>query len=445
MKDHNLETYAINENESLGRIYSYSSGIEINDNESIYAKDSRRILHSESFNRLRDKTQVFPVTDEKTNSLSRMAHSMQVAQLSADIANVLHLNPEISYTLGLLHDIGHAPFGHLGQDVLNELMKDFGGFEHNFQALRIVDKLERNNPSYEGLNLTFEVREGLLKHCSEKNALNLEKETQLLNKAMGINLPNIAQRHLDGKQSFLESQLVDLCDSISYLHSDLKDAFKNDILTVDQMKLAPGFQRAYQFFVQKNPTLSEIPTQKEKDQAIQLGQKSKVSNINDYIVNIVNIMYKLAIQDLISNTRELLHSSGVKTVEDVKNHKSHLVGFTNEQYKIHRELKDYSRKNIYRHPRIHDARFEQKDILVGLFNAYMNEPEIMIGKGLRDGVSLARNVADNISGMTDKFAMYTYNNLKENRPELIVGQYSLPETFEISPDKKVEKKRLGIK
>lgn len=444
MINNKLASYAVNENDSLGRTFADSSDIELYEGESIYTEDSRRILHSESFNRLRDKTQVFPVTDEKTNSLSRMTHSIQVARLSADIARSLNLNTEIAYTLGLLHDIGHAPFGHLGQDVLNQLMSNSGGFEHNFQAIRIVSKLERRDPSYEGLNLTHEVKEGLLKHCSEDNAILLQKETDLLNQRNKTNLPSIAKRHLDKKQSFLESQLVDLCDSISYLHSDLKDAFKNNILTIEQMNNAPGYSRALSFFIKKNPSMSVAPTQRDLDYARKSNNKIAISRINDYVTNIVNVMYKLAINDLTTKSRSLILDSNVKTIDDVKNYSSHLIGFTDDQYKIHRDLKAYSRNNIYKHPNIHNARFKQADILVGLFNVYSNDPTEMIGRGLQDGVSLNRCIADNISGMTDKLALHTYDFYEKNKPELLVGSYVLPSDFEISPDKKTEKQRLGI-
>lgn len=438
-----LASYAIHEENSLGRVYPYSSGIEINDNESIYAKDTRRILHSESFNRLRDKTQVFPVTDERTNSLSRMTHSLQVAQLSSDIANVLNLNPDISYTLGLLHDIGHAPFGHLGQDVLNELMQNHGGFEHNFQAIRIVDFLERNNPGYNGLNLTFEVREGLLKHCSIDNAKLLEKQTIELNKKFGTNLPNIAVRHLNGEQSFLEAQLVNLADSVSYLYSDMKDAFRNRILNIKDIMESPSFKNAHDFIMKANP--SEImPTYKEQILAINNNDKSKISHINDYMANVINIMYKLAIRDLVSNSKMLIEDSGIQTLDDIRSYKGHLVTFTDAQYNIQKKLKSFSRERIYKHPQIHNERFNQAEVLVGLFNAYMNEPDLMIGGGINKSETIARNVCDNISGMTDKFALYTYKDLKISHPELIKGNYSLPKNFEISPDKQTEKKRLKI-
>lgn len=439
-----LASYAINENNSLGRVYPFSSGLDMNSEESIYSKDGRRVLYSDSFNRLRDKTQVFPVTNEKTKSLSRMAHSLQVAKLAEDGAKLLNLNPDISYTLGLLHDIGHAPFGHLGQDVLNELMKNHGGFEHNFQALRIVDKLERNCPSHEGLNLTFEVREGLLKHCSLENAYILEKENEIINKSLNISLPNIAKRHINKENSFLESQLVDLCDSICYLHTDLQDAFKNRILNINQMLQINSFNKAHEVYLKMENVNFVMPTKLEHDKAIKNNDNAKISHINNYICNIVNIMKDLAFYNMIKQSKSLILDSNVKTIEDVKSYKGHLIGFTDEQYNNNKELKTFSRLNIYKHPSIHNARFEQAEVLVGLFNACVKDPSLMIGHGLRDGVSLHRNIADNISGMTDKFATHMYKDLKNKNPDLIKGDFSLPKDFEISPDKKTEKKRLGI-
>lgn len=437
-----LKSYAIHEEDTLGRVYPYSSGIEINDSESIYAKDTRRIIHSDSFNRLRDKTQVFPVTDEKTNSLSRMTHSLQVAQLSADFASVLGLNKEISYTLGLLHDIGHAPFGHLGQDVLNELMKDHGGFEHNFQAIRIVDIIEKNNNAYNGLNLSYEVREGLLKHCSKENALLLEKLTIENNKKYGTNMPNIAARHLSGQQAFLESQIVNIADSISYLYSDLKDAFRNNILTVDDLKEAPSYNNAYNYLI-KNGLSSESPTQREQNLAMKNQDLHSINNIQHYFSNVINIMHKLALVDLVQNSKSLIEDSGIVTLDDVRGYKGHLVTFTDRQYNIQKELKKYSREKIYHHPRIHNSRFVQADMLVGLFNAYTKEPKLMVGKEYNHEETLERNVCDNISGMTDKFALHTFNQLKNSNPELIEGK-KLPKSFEISPDKETEKKRLKL-
>ena len=437
-----LASYAINEKDSLGRQYSYQSGIEINDSESIYMKDRRRVLHSDAFNRTRDKTQVFSVTDEKTSALSRMTHSIQVAQLSSDIAEVLSLNKDISYTLGLIHDIGHAPFGHLGQDSLNDLMRDHGGFEHNFQALRIVDKLERNNPSYDGLNLSFEVREGILKHCSLDNAKLLADEGRVFNEKLGTHFPNVAFRHIEGKRSFLESQLVDICDAVSYLHSDLRDAFKNDLLSIEQIKQAPGFNRAYNYYLETEK--KEMPTQSEYEISKKNNDKKSEQNINDYICNIINIMYKMAIKDLVSNTRTLINDSNVKTIEDVRNYSSNLIVFSDEQFSLNKKLKVYSRENIYRHPYIHNKRHEQLHAIVGVFNACYKDTTLMAGVNLRDDSSFERNICDHVAGMTDKFLDHSYKYLKENSPDLIVGSFSLSSDFEISPDKATEKKRLKI-
>ena len=222
-----MKKYAVSEKSSLGREYLENKSPLRND----FQRDRDRIIHSSAFRRLMYKTQVF-VNHEGDMFRTRLTHSLEVSQISRGIARSLELNEDLSETIALAHDLGHTPFGHAGQDALNQCMKDHGGFEHNFQSLRVVDKLEKRYSNFSGLNLTFESREGILKHCSKKNA---------------IHLGTIGERFLNKTHPSLEAQIVDIADSIAYNIHDLEDGYRSGILPISKLNQLDFFARHYNY------------------------------------------------------------------------------------------------------------------------------------------------------------------------------------------------------
>lgn len=398
-----LASYAVTEHNTQGRQYPV---IETPDRDP-FQRDYTRVLHCSHMRLLRQKTQVFPSNAEGDKFRTRYDHSMEVDQNARAISRMLGLNESLSGTLAIVHDLGHAPFGHLGQDTLNELMQNHGGFEHNVQALRIVDKLESPYyPEYEGLNLMFASREGILKHCSVEDA---------------IRIGNVAARHLPGqlRQSFLESQVVDLSDAISYVHSDLEDAFTMRLLTMDKLKEAPGFMQSWDRIQKLKPSIySVFPTDEMMD-----GNDRNASRYAEGVIKAtIRGMLSKAINDVASNSRERIFDANIKTHEDARNYHENLVQFTDQHYKLHKDLKRFSKTFIYEHPRIDSVRDVQKQILVDLFNAYEKDHTEMSGKGVDPQESFHRSLADHISGMTDTFALKEHARLLENRPDLIMTQ-----------------------
>lgn len=398
-----LASYAVTEHNTPGRQYEVTETFDRDP----FQRDYTRVLHCSHMRLLRQKTQVFPSNAEGDKFRTRYDHSMEVDQNARAISRLLGLNEDLSGTLAIVHDLGHAPFGHLGQDTLNDLMKNHGGFEHNVQALRIVDKLENSYyPEHEGLNLMFASREGILKHCSIEDA---------------IKIGHVASRHLPGqeKQSFLESQVVDLSDAISYVHSDLEDAFVMRLLTMDKMKEAPGFMYAWEKLNTLKPNVYHmLPTDSMMD-----GKDRDASRYAEGTVKAtIRMMLSKAIGDVSNNSRERIFDSNIKTHEDARNYHENLVRFTDEHYKMHRELKNFSRTFIYEHPRIDNVREVQKQILIDLFNAYEKDHSEMSGKGIDPKEDFHRSLADHISGMTDSFALREHERLLKNRPELMIEE-----------------------
>lgn len=392
-----LAKYSVNESNTKGRQYK----IEESDDRNDFERDYTRILHSEAFRRLQNKTQVFP-NHEGDFFRTRLTHSLEVAQLSKTVAKKLNLNEDLCAVLAIGHDLGHPPFGHQGQDKLDELMKDYGGFEHNLQALRLVDKLESPYIDYEGLNLMFETREGLLKHCSRENALLLG---------------DVAARHLKGEQPPLEVTVVDWCDAKAYVHADLEDAYMMGILTPSLLMKAPGYKEAWLRVKAKNPNYTE-PT----DEA-QMSKDRDILHKNEVMVKtIIREMLRFSLQDLIEYSSKMIEKANLQSLDDVRKCKKHLVIYSPDMLEQHKELKRYSRREIYNHPRVLKFRENQDKIIEDLFNAYLKDPSVMSGKGVDTRDSLHRAVADHISGMTDRFAIESHEYLLNNRPDLLVKE-----------------------
>lgn len=396
-----LAPYAVSEQNSRGRAEAVAPSRDRNE----FQRDYTRILHSQALRRLQYKTQVFG-NDEGDFFRTRLTHSLEVEQISRSVARQLNLNEDLAGTLAIGHDLGHPPFGHLGQDVLNELMHEHGGFEHNLQALRIVDRLESPYPHHEGLNLMFETREGLLKHCSASNARMLGE---------------VAERHLSKTMPPLEVEVVDHCDAIAYVHADLEDSFTMGVLTPEMIRTAPGYEEAWQRVREDYPGMAH-PSSED----LASGEHRRVQLATSMVKTVIREMLRAAVSDLATTSMANIARADLNTLDDVR-HAGALVGFSPEHDRQHKELKRYSRQNIYQHERVTNARRVHEEALRGIFTAYEKDPSQMSGKGVNPSESFHRGLADHIAGMTDRYAMAEYNRLLKDHPELLRGEAALLE------------------
>jgi dGTPase len=349
-----------------------------------YQRDRDRIVHSTAFRRLEYKTQVF-VNHEGDLFRTRLTHSIEVAQIGRAIARALSLNEDLTEAISLAHDLGHTPFGHAGQEELNRCMEDYGGFEHNFQSLRVVDHLEEKYAEFEGLNLTFETREGILKHCSQTNARNLGE---------------LGKRFLERKQPSLEAQLANLADEIAYNNHDVDDGLRAQFITIDQLKEVALFREQYDLVAQMYPDLSQRRA----------------------IHEIVRRMINRLVTDLLDNTRQNLDAIQPQSIDDVRTQSKPIIGFSEEMRALSLELKQFLRRELYSHYRVYRMSNKAKQIIRNLFEAFMNDirllPDDYMHKAQEaernEGLEgRARHVADYIAGMTDRFAIAEFQRLFE--------------------------------
>jgi dGTPase len=334
-----------------------------------HQRDRDRIVHSTAFRRLVYKTQVF-LNHEGDLFRTRLTHSLEVAQLGRSIARALGLNEDLVEAIALAHDLGHTPFGHAGQDALNECMAPYGGFEHNLQSLRVVDELEERYPTFNGLNLSYETREGILKHCSRRNA-----------EAINAQEPGgIAQRFLDGTQPSLEAQLCNLADAIAYNAHDIDDGVRSGLLTLDQMQEVPLFARYHAQTMAQHPELQ--------------GRR--------VLYETIRRMLSDQVYDVIAATREALQAHQPPSADDARRCPP-LVRFSETMFPASRELKSFLFRNLYRHPQVMHTTDWARDVVRELFALYLAKPhEMPPAYALRSDVP--RAVADYLSGMTDRFA-----------------------------------------
>ena len=347
-----------------------------------YQRDRDRIVHSTAFRRLVYKTQVF-LNHEGDLFRTRLTHSLEVAQLGRSMARSLLLEEDLVEAIALAHDLGHTPFGHAGQDALNECMRDYGGFEHNLQSLRVVDTLEERYPQFDGLNLTFETREGILKHCSVANALHLE-----LMEPQGV-----GQRFLQRTQPSLEAQLCNLADEIAYNAHDVDDGIRSGLITREQLEVVPLFRRS------QTLALEEFP------------QLQRPDNQRRYVYAIVRRMLSAQVYDLIDTSTAALKTGAPQNVDDVRRSGT-FIRFSDSMRQESTELKRFLFQNLYRHPQVMLMTGRAKQVIVDLFNAYLAEPAQMpcahqcraSGQPSESENTMARVVADYIAGMTDRYA-----------------------------------------
>jgi dGTPase len=347
-----------------------------------FQRDRDRIVHSNAFRRLVYKTQVF-VNHEGDLFRTRLTHSLEVAQVGRTVARVLGLSEPLTEAICLAHDLGHTPFGHAGQDVLNACMREFGGFEHNLQSLRVVDELEERYASFPGLNLTFECREGILKHCSAAHARQLG---------------DVGRRFLERGQPSLEAQLANLADAIAYNNHDVDDGVRAGLISLAELADVPLFAR------QQEDVLRSYPGVKPK----QLLHETIRRMINDVV------------SDLIDETRRRIEAMAPSSIEDVRALGEPLVAFSEAKADEHYALKRFLRKRVYEHERVLAMREKAVRILEELFAAFMEDvsrlPEEHRDTALRleaeaGPAGRARAVADYIAGMTDRYAFLEHERV----------------------------------
>ena len=341
-----------------------------------YQRDRDRIIHSSAFRRLVYKTQVF-LNHEGDLFRTRLTHSLEVAQLGRSIGRSLRLDEDLIEAIALAHDLGHTPFGHAGQDVLDECMKEHGGFEHNFQSLRVVDKLELRYPDFDGLNLTFETREGILKHCAKRNALLLEAAEP----------GGVGARFVRGQQPGLEAQLCNLADEVAYNAHDIDDGVRSGLLELEQLEEVP-LVRQY-----LREALAEYPA---------LDRKR-------LLFETIRRMLSAQVYDIINATAAALTAARPADVAAVRSLPP-LVCFSPAMRKASTELKRFLFAKLYRHRQVQGTRVRAEQVLRELFQIYTTDPA-QLPADFSSSASAPRACADYIAGMTDRFALREHQRL----------------------------------
>ena len=371
-----LEVYACHPELTRGRRHAEDPAPTRND----FQRDRDRIVHSTAFRRLVYKTQVF-LNHEGDLFRTRLTHSLEVAQLGRSIARSLGLNEDLVEAVALAHDLGHTPFGHAGQDTLNECMQEFGGFEHNLQSLRVVDYLEERYPAFDGLNLTFETREGILKHCAKRNALLIEAQEP----------GGIARRFLEGTQPSLEAQLCNLADAIAYNAHDIDDGVRSGLLTLSQMDEVPLFAHYKLLTLQQHPGLSEA------HKARRLLYETIRRMLSDQVYDVIDV------------TRANLEKHKPQSADEARQ-AGPLVAFGSEMVSQVQNMKSFLFKHLYRHPQVMEMTNNAQTVVRELFDAYLSRPQEMSSYFSRREET-PRAVADYIAGMTDRFATREHERL----------------------------------
>ena len=375
-----LAPYACNPAYSRGRRFAEADA----PTRTAYQRDRDRIVHSTAFRRLVYKTQVF-LNHEGDLFRTRLTHSLEVAQLGRSMARSLRLNEDLVEAIALAHDLGHTPFGHSGQDALNACMSEHGGFEHNLQSLRVVDKLEECYLQFDGINLTFETREGILKHCSRDNARLLEAQE-----------PNgVANRFLAGTQPSLEAQLCNLADEIAYNAHDIDDGVRSGLISMEQLREVALFDDFYREVRAAFPALTAQSHQRR------------------VLFETIRRMLNAQVYDLISVSGAALAVARPDSLDAVRA-SGPLLAFGDQMRALSVALKQFLFRNLYRHPQVMHTNGLAKQIVRDLFDAYMAAPQELsenfaggsdaVLAALNGSAPHARVVADYIAGMTDRFA-----------------------------------------
>ncbi len=368
--DARLAPYAAHSSKSRGRTHIEPPA----GSRSEFQRDRDRIIHSTAFRRLEYKTQVF-LNHEGDLFRTRLTHSIEVAQIGRTLARSLGLNEDLVEATALAHDLGHTPFGHVGQDVLNECMKDYGGFEHNLQSLRVVDELEEHYGAFDGLNLTFETREGILKHCSLANARQLGE---------------LGRRFMERSQPSLEAQLTNLADEIAYNNHDIDDGLRSGLLTMAQMEEVELFARHRHTVETRYPGLP--------------GRRA--------LYETIRLMITAMTADLVETSRALLEEAAPKDIDDVRASPP-LIRFSPQMRAETTALKRFLYANLYRHFQVNRMRVKASRIVRELFEAFLLDPVLLPNDYQVEGDPMrqARKIADYIAGMTDRYAIREHRRI----------------------------------
>src|SRR3989338_2902083 len=364
-----LASYAVTEANSHGRKIAEDAPR----GRSEFQRDRDRIIHSGAFRRLEYKTQVF-VNHEGDLFRTRLTHSIEVAQIARSIARCLHLNEDLVEAIALAHDLGHTPFGHAGQEALNACMKDYGGFEHNLQSLRVVDMLEERYAEFDGLNLCFETREGILKHCSADNAARLGE---------------LGERFLHNRQPSLEAQIANLADEIAYNNHDVDDGLRSGLISLEQLSTVP---------------LVAAHLQKVRSAYPGLPERREVHETVRYMINTL-------VTDLIQQSERNISAQGMATIEDVRSAPA-MIAYSTGMDELQRELKNFLRIHLYRHYRVLRMSAKAKRIIGDLFGIFMADSRLLPPQfQTLAEQDRARAVSDYIAGMTDRYAIREHRRI----------------------------------
>jgi dGTPase len=378
MSDAPLARYAAHDERSHGRRFAEPPPAY----RSEFQRDRDRIIHSNAFRRLAYKTQVF-VNHEGDLYRTRVTHSIEVAQIARTVARALDLNETLSEAISLAHDLGHTPFGHAGQDALNECMHEYGGFEHNLQSLRTVDELEERYAQFAGLNLTFETREGILKHCSVAKARELG---------------DVGERFIKRRQPGLEAQLANLADEVAYNNHDVDDGIRAGLITLEEVAQVPLVGRHFHEVQRLYP---------------QLQGRRRVHET-------VRRMIDALVTDVIRTSADRLSAAAPADIEAVRLHPQALIGMSDATRASHVELKQFLNEHVYRHQRVLRMTLKARRVVKALFETFVGELRLLpdeyrdaaVRAEARDGYAgRARTVADYIAGMTDRYAILEHQRL----------------------------------
>ncbi len=372
MRQNGLADFAAHSEQSRGRAHEEP----FKDNRLTYERDRDRIIHCAAFRRLEYKTQVF-VNHEGDYYRTRLTHSLEVAQIARGIARNLRLNEDLVEALALSHDLGHTPFGHTGEEVLNRLMKEHGGFEHNRQSLRIVELLEQRYPDFDGLNLSWETREGIIKHSSDYDCAGSE--------ALFAYEPKL--------RPTLEAQLIDLADEIAYNNHDIDDGLKAGYIRLQDLAEVELWQQTWLMVGEKFPGLDE---------------RRQVLQTISYLISEL-------IRDLVTTTANRLETLNIQTTEDVRRQPLNLVSFSPQMQQLNRQLKKFLYQKLYKHYKVERMRVKAERFLTLLFENYSNHPSLLPEKYQQrfDKYGTERVICDYIASMTDRYAQDEYKRLYE--------------------------------
>ncbi len=368
LEESNLASYAAHSSRTRGREHPEDSHAYRTE----YQRDRERIIHSRAFRRLEYKTQVF-VNHEGDHYRTRLTHTIEVAQIARAVSRALRLNEDLAESIALAHDLGHTPFGHVGEKELDRLLKDHGGFEHNRQSLRVVEVLEKRYSSFDGLNLTWETREGIIKHSGTYDR------------------PETSDFHPE-EQSSLEAQIIDLADEIAYNNHDLDDGIASGLLDYEGVVKLHMWELARELYGRPLP-------------------ESRKAAAREIIRTIINLL----VTDLINSTIKNINDGNITSYEDVKTASSKLAGFSNDVKKANNELKKFLRTNMYQHYRVTRMSLKSQKVINELFQIYTEHPDTLPERYKEEieQNGLIRTVTDFIAGMTDRFALEEYRKLTD--------------------------------